>query len=339
MAYSNVEVKDENTGFETTIEKLAVGETQTFETSHVVTEEDILAGSYTNTVTAKADPIDDPKDPDSPKIPEGTDTTTTGDEDDPDGPNPPIVDPNGHITITKVTTSKTPADGYALGETISYKITATNDGNLTITDITITDDLTGDEWTIDSLAPGASEEFETSYTVTRDDVEAGEVLNVATAKGTSPDPEKPEVPVTPGEDPEPTRPIYVITYVMNGGTYNGSPDDINEEHMLNEVITIHEAPVREGYTFLYWKGSEYQPGDQYTVVGDHTFVAQWEKNAEPAKPEPAKPEPAKPAKKPLPKTGDMALPPAALGFMGALGAGLIGVGLKRRKREEDENEA
>ena len=76
-------------------------------------------------------------------------------------------------------------------------------------------------------------------------------------------------------------------------------------------------------------------GDLYgTVVGDHTFVAQWEKNAEPAKPEPAKP-----AKKLLPKTGDMALPPAALGFMGALGTGLIGVGLKRRKREEDENEA
>ena len=85
-----------------------------------------------------------------------------------------------------------------MGETISYKITVKNDGNLTITGITVTDDLTRDEWKIESLKPGKSEVFYPTYTVTAADAAAGKVTNVATAKGTSPDPDKPDVPVTPG---------------------------------------------------------------------------------------------------------------------------------------------
>ena len=37
----------------------------------------------------------------------------------------------------------------------------------------------------------------------------------------------------------------------------------------------------EGYTFKYWKGSEYSPADKYVVNEDHTFVAQWEKKTDP----------------------------------------------------------
>lgn len=36
------------------------------------------------------------------------------------------------------------------------------------------------------------------------------------------------------------------------------------ESCSGEVITIRDKPTREGYTFLYWKGSEYYPGDSYT---------------------------------------------------------------------------
>ena len=71
-----------------------------------------------------------------------------------------------------------------------------------------------------------------------------------------------------------------ITYKLGGGTYNGSPEDIVETHDDGETITIHEAPVREGYTFSYWEGSEYKPGDSYTVSGDHTFTAVWTENKE-----------------------------------------------------------
>jgi hypothetical protein len=74
------------------------------------------------------------------------------------------------------------------------------------------------------------------------------------------------------------RVIQRITYKLNGGIYNGSTDDIVEEHGCGSIIPIHKAPTREGYTFHYWQGSEYYPGDAYAVTGDHTFIAQWLKN-------------------------------------------------------------
>ena len=249
VPYYNVVVKDELTKLDETIEVLAVGEEKTFNTEYVVTEADILKGEVTNTATAKADPIDDPKDPENPKTPEGEDTTTTGDEDDPDGPTPPVDEKNGHLTIEKVTTS-TPAEGdtYALGETIEYKITVKNDGNLTITDITVTDELTKDEWTIDSLAPDAEEVFEAAYTVTEDDILKGEVVNVATGKGTSPDPDKPDVPVTPGEDPEPTDDLDT-TLSVNKKITNKPAD--GKAFKLGETIKYSITVKNEGNVPYY----------------------------------------------------------------------------------------
>ena len=100
--------------------------------------------------------------------------------------------------------------------------------------------------------------------------------------------------------PEPQDSV-TITYDLNGGTYGGSPDNIVEDYERGTVIKIHAAPIRDGYTFLYWKGSEYQPNDSYEVIEDHTFVAQWKKEVEPGPgPEPTPgPEP-KPTPEPTP---------------------------------------
>ena len=125
-------------------------------------EADILAGSVKNVATATGT-SPDPDDPDP-----GVDPGEEEDE---------TEDKNGHLTINKETTS-TPANGtgYALGETITYKITVVNDGNLTITDITVTDDLTGDEWTIPSLDPGAEQTFTAEYVVTAPTIQTRKVL-------------------------------------------------------------------------------------------------------------------------------------------------------------------
>ena len=180
------------------------------------------------------------------------DATATGTSPDPDKPDVP-VDPghtddepeekDGHLTITKVTTSETPDEGYALGDTIEYEITVTNDGNLTITDITVTDELTGDEWTIASLAPEATQTFETSYTVTEDDILAGEVVNVATAEGKSPDPDEPDVPVVPGTDPEPTEDLDTTLTVNK--TIANEPAN-GEAFTLGETIQYNIAVTNEG---------------------------------------------------------------------------------------------
>ena len=49
---------------------------------------------------------------------------------------------------------------------------------------------------------------------------------------------------------------------------------MTEKYPAGTVIKIKIAPVREGYTFTYWKGSEYRVGDEYTVSEDHELVAQ-----------------------------------------------------------------
>ena len=131
---------------------------------------------------------------------------------------------------------------------------------------------------------------------------------------TEPDP---PTPVPPG--PTPQDPV-TITYDLNGGTYNGSPEDIVETYERGTAISIHAAPVRDGYTFLYWKGSEYQPNDTYEAVEDHTFVAQWEKGASPG-PTPGPTPAPTPAKSGMPSIGDtMPAGPALLSALVLCGA-------------------
>ena len=68
-----------------------------------------------------------------------------------------------------------------------------------------------------------------------------------------------------------------ITYKLNGGSYKGSGEDIKVVCKPGTRITIHDAPERGGHTFLYWEGSEYYPGQEYQVTGDHVFTARWKK--------------------------------------------------------------
>ncbi|MBQ9015593.1 MAG: InlB B-repeat-containing protein [Firmicutes bacterium] len=109
--------------------------------------------------------------------------------------------------------------------------------------------------------------------------------------------------------PDPEAEYYTIRYKLNGGSFDGNMEDIIEKYQAGSTITIHEAPVRDGYTFLYWKGSEYQPGDTYTVTEDHVFTAQWKKNSYPSEPDDPD-DPDKPDKPTKPDTPDRGDPPA-----------------------------
>ena len=154
LTLKNIVITDELTGDEWTIDTLVPGQSsEAFTARHKVTEKDILKGSVLNEAAASAE-SPDPENPDPGIVP--------GETED------PTVDPAGHLTVSKETTS-TPANGaaYDLGETITYKIIAANDGNLTLNHVVVTDELTGDEWTVGTLAPGQSSEvFTASYKVT-----------------------------------------------------------------------------------------------------------------------------------------------------------------------------
>ena len=237
------------------------GETVETTATYTITEADVLAGEFVNTVTASFS---------------GEEDTPFEDDDQVDE----IEEPKGHLTIDKVTTSE-PANGssYALGETITYKITATNDGNLTLTNVKVVDELTGDEWEIASLAPGASEEYDTSYTVTEADILAGSVVNTATAEGTSPDPDKPDVPVNPGEEEEPTETEKPSLFVEKtaqpdeDGVYNLG----DEIHYVIKVtnngnVTVNDITVKDELTGDEWQLDSLTPGESEEYHATYTVT-------------------------------------------------------------------
>ncbi|HHU52939.1 MAG TPA: LPXTG cell wall anchor domain-containing protein [Clostridiaceae bacterium] len=76
-------------------------------------------------------------------------------------------------------------------------------------------------------------------------------------------------------------PACTVSYDPAGGRWeDGSTDPKIVTARVGEEITIEKAPVKDGYEFQYWEGSEYQPGDKYKVpAGGHTFTAVWTKTS------------------------------------------------------------
>ncbi|MCD7885230.1 MAG: DUF11 domain-containing protein, partial [Lachnospiraceae bacterium] len=207
VTITNIVVEDVLTGNSGenawTVESLAPGESVVFTTSYIVTEADILAGSVVNQATASGTVPSG--DTDTPYDSDGEVTPVTPEDSEDGRTEDPTQDPDAIMTLVKETTS-TPADGkaYAPGEVITYKITVTNVGNLTLTNVIVEDELTGNSgenaWTVDSLAPGESAEFTTSYTVTEADALAGSVVNEAGASAEAPSIESSEEEESSDED-------------------------------------------------------------------------------------------------------------------------------------------
>lgn len=153
-------------------ENVEPGATVSTTARYTVTEADILTGGFTNTVTVEFE----------------------GGKDFEDNDDVDVDDPETHLTVTKTTTSQ-PSEGnvYKLGETVTYEVAVTNDGNLTVEGIAVTDELAGamlaegENAEVGTLSPGESATPRYSYTVTEADLVAGNVANVAAATGTDPE--------------------------------------------------------------------------------------------------------------------------------------------------------
>jgi uncharacterized repeat protein (TIGR01451 family) len=89
------------------------------------------------------------------------------------------------IEITGLTLDKTgPANFTSVGQTITYGFAVTNDGNTALTSTTVTDPkLPALSCTLTNIAPGATRSCTGNYTVTQADMDAGSIVNTATAEG------------------------------------------------------------------------------------------------------------------------------------------------------------
>ena len=156
---------------------LEVGETWRYTAAHTVTQAEIDSngggdGDIDNTATADSD--------------------QTGPDTD-DATVPVTYAPA--VAIDKVFLNVTGGDGDALadaaGDVLNYTVTVTNTGNVTLTGVTVVDPLTGQSISGVTLAPGASQTYNTSYTLTQADLDSNgggddDIDNTATADSTRP---------------------------------------------------------------------------------------------------------------------------------------------------------
>ena len=233
-------------------ETLPVNGEYSFTAEYIVTEADLLKESINNKVTAEADEIEY--------------TYYEGETE-----KPGKATPNGEAevtdrtddakasTISTKTTTSTPKNekGYELGETITYDIVVTNDGNLTVTDIEVKEELAGavikestdGAYTVDGsiakiaeLKPGQSVTVKVEYVVTEADILAGSVKNEATVTGKGPDDKNPD-PDKPGtEDPTdtPKAELNIEKSVLNAYTDN-TPFKLGEKIEYQLTITTPET--------------------------------------------------------------------------------------------------
>lgn len=263
IAITDIEVLEELTGKLWEIEYLEPEESKTYKVDHIVTEEDILKGKINNKVTATGTYI-------------GTEETEIKAEVTIENK---IEPPNAHLNIL-IGEESTPANGatYSLGESITYSITVKNDGNLTITNIAVTDELTGDEWSIETLAPGGSKTLTPTakYVVTEDDALAGSVLNVAIAEGQANGVEWVEVNSgvsrVPVQYHEPS--LFVRCTVSDSGkSYKlGETVNCDIEVINNGNATIKDITISDPLTGNEFSIESLEPNGKQTFTSEYTIT-------------------------------------------------------------------
>jgi gliding motility-associated-like protein/uncharacterized repeat protein (TIGR01451 family) len=156
---------------------LDLNEVWVYTANYVITQDDIDAGEVINQALVEA------LDPDGLMVSDLSGTAIDND-------NPTIVDLCQQMSIALEKTGvfdDNNGDGSAqVGETVSYTFTVHNTGLVTLYNITIDDPLVPVQGgPIESLAPGESDSttFTAVYVITQEDLDAGEVVNVATVFG------------------------------------------------------------------------------------------------------------------------------------------------------------
>ncbi|WP_162449898.1 DUF7507 domain-containing protein [Phytoactinopolyspora mesophila] len=150
---------------------LAPGDTLECTATYTLTQADVDAGVVTNTACVTAD----------------GDVEECDDEEIPQPADPDIV-------LVKTAEPETYSE---VGETITYTFVATNTGNVTLTDVVVSEtafdgdgevsELVCDPEQPAALAPDETLECSASYTIAQADIDAGEINNSAEVVGTDPD--------------------------------------------------------------------------------------------------------------------------------------------------------
>ena len=185
---------------------LAPGENTTGTATYLITQAEKDAGEVENLATVTGTPpTTDPDNPAEPidPVPSTPDVDNPGTPGDPGIPTTVDVPAYPALSLTKRSTSEGP---YTVGQYIEFEITVTNTGNVTLTDVTVTDDnaeITAGSPVV-TLAPNVTATIIARHHVTQTDIDAGRVVNQA--KVTGDDPEGNPIPEVPSDNPDTPQP-------------------------------------------------------------------------------------------------------------------------------------
>ena len=179
VTLKNGRLTEDFAGFEDNSFELAPGSTAEFSFTKTAVQEDMDRGAVISTVRVNAEAVRDENPAEA--------VTSASSE----------TVKNGHLKVRlKAVNKARDVDGFVIGEKPAYKITVTNDGNMSLRNILVTDSLTGGKWVIGILKPGEKRVFTTEYTVSGADVQKGSIVNQVTAAGSCAAKNLPEVKAT-----------------------------------------------------------------------------------------------------------------------------------------------
>jgi uncharacterized repeat protein (TIGR01451 family) len=194
---------------------LAPDASVTFAAQYTLTQGDVDAGVVHNTATSHGTPPPtvDPEDPENPEPKDPIDSPPA--EETTPLPSAPDID------LVKTAVVDIDADAFPeVDDTVTYTFVARNAGNVTLTDVTITDPMFPAGITIEdeawpnrvgTLAPDESVTGTATLTLTQELIDAGWIENTAHTTGTPPETYNPEDPESPIQPPNPEDTDRIVT--------------------------------------------------------------------------------------------------------------------------------
>jgi uncharacterized repeat protein (TIGR01451 family) len=219
---------------------LAVGATATGTSTATLSQDDLDAGSVTNIATGTGtDPNDDPV----------TDNDT----------NTVDIEQLPNLTVTKDNGGVVDANGSGrddAGDEIVYEYSVTNDGNVSLFNVTLDDDKLGaitlagltdvdGDGDADDLAVGATATGTSTATLSQDDLDAGSVTNIATGTGTDPN----DDPVTDNDTN--TVDVEQLPHLIVTKTNGGVVDKDGNGHDVGDEIVYQYGVTNDGNVSLF----------------------------------------------------------------------------------------
>ncbi|MGJ8666605.1 MAG: DUF7507 domain-containing protein, partial [Patiriisocius sp.] len=228
---------------------LEVDEIWTYLADYIIDQADIDAGMVMNTATVTADGSNG-------QVSDVSDESVISEDD----PTVITLCQNASIALLKVgTLNDQNGDGCTdVLETIDYQFTVINTGNVTLTNVTVTDsniDVIVIGGPIATLAPGAQDNTTITgvYSVQQADIDAGSFTNTATGFGTAPDG---TIVSDISDETDPTGDDPTVTTLCQNdsialikiGTFNDANGDGCAD--VKETITYTFSVINNGNTTL-----------------------------------------------------------------------------------------